>query len=178
MRRIFWTFAIIATLTTGAALAQSLGDVARANREKQQQEQASGTQPRVFTNTDVPADPPGTPETKSQADSTPAAASHSPQDRWAEQRAAAGTQAQQRAAAMWRARIEAQEQRIANLQARIDRVNSLNQAPGGDSQYQGPYQYQARQLQRAAFLQQQLDEQSQRLAAMQDAARRAGVYGP
>jgi hypothetical protein len=176
MRRTFWHFAIIATLMTGSALAQSLGDAARANREKQQQEQVSGTQPRVFTNTDVPADPPGTPETKPQADGTPT--SHPYQDRWAEQRAAAGTQAQQRAGAMWKARIDAQEQRIANLQARIERLNSLNQAPGGNSQYQGPYQYQARQLQRAAFLQQQLDEQNQRLSAMQDAARRAGVYGP
>jgi hypothetical protein len=177
MRRTFCNLAIIMTLTTGAALAQSLGDAARANREKQQQEQASGAQPRLFTNVDVPADPPGTPETKPQADSTPTN-QHPYQDRWAEQRAAAGTQAQQRAGAMWKARIDAQEQRIANLQARIDRLNSLNQAPGGDSQYQGPYQYQARQLQRSAFLQQQLEEQNQRLAAMQDAARRAGVYGP
>jgi hypothetical protein len=178
MRHIFWTFAVIGMLTTSAARAQSLGDVARANREKQQQEQASGTQPRLFTNTDVPADPPGTPETKSQADSAPAAGSHSPQDRFAEQRAAARDQAQLRAGAIWRGRIEAEEQRIANLKARIDRLNSVNQAPGGNSQYQGPYQYQARQLQWASALQQQLDEQNRRLAAMQDAARGAGVYGP
>lgn len=176
MRRIFWTFAIIGTLITSAALAQSLGDVARANREKQQQEQASGTQPRLFTNTDVPADPPGTPKTN--PDTPSATGSHPAQDRWAEQRATARDQSQLRAGAIWRARIEAQEQRIANLQSRIDRLNSLNQAPGGDSQYQGPYQYQARQLQWASALRQQLDEQNQNLAAMQDAARRAGVYGP
>lgn len=178
MRRIFWTFVTIATLMTSAALGQSLGDAARANREKQQEEQASGTQPRMFTNADVPADPPGTPESKPQADNAPAASAHPLQDRWADQRATVRDQAQQRAAAIWKARIDTQEQRIANLQVRIDRLNSLNHSPGGDTQYRGPYQYQARQLQLAAFLQQQLEEQNQRLVAMQDAARRAGVYGP
>jgi len=180
MRRISWNFALIGTLMTGAALAQtqSLGDAARANRDKQQAEQANGTQPRVFTNADLPPNPPGTPENVSQGDSAPATSAHPSQDRRAEQGAAARDQAQQRAGAVWRARIEAQEQRIANLQARIDRLNSLNQAPGGGSQYQGPYQYQARLLQREAFLQQQLEEQNRELVAIQDAARRAGVFGP
>jgi hypothetical protein len=180
MRRIFWNFAIIGALMTGAAQGQtqSLGDVARANRDKQQAEQASGTQPRVFTNADLPANPPGTPESQAQAESTPAASSHPSEDRGTERVAAARDQALQRAGAMWRARIAAQEQRIASLQARIDRLSSLNQAPGGGAQYQGPYQYQARQLQREAFLQQQLEEQNRELVAMQDAARRAGVYGP
>lgn len=178
MGRSFWTFAIVGTLMTSSGLAQSLGDVARANREKQQEQQASGTQPRLFTNADVPIDPPGTPKSEPQTSSAPAASSRPLQDRWTEQRAAARDQAQQRSGAIWRARIEAQEARIANLQARIDRISSLNQAPGGGAQYQGPYQYQARQLQREAFLQQQLEEQNRELVAIQDEARRAGVYGP
>jgi hypothetical protein len=168
---------IAGILLSGAALgqSQSLGDVARANREKQQEEQASGAQPRVITNKDLPANPPGTPDSNAQAANAAAANQHPRPDRWAEQRQAARDQAMQRTGDVWRARIEAQQERIANLQARIDQLNSSNHAPGGNTQYQGPYQYQARQLQFAAMLQQQLEQQKRRLDAMQDAARRAGT---
>jgi hypothetical protein len=187
MGRRFCNFPVIflttGALLSGAAFAQSLGDVARANREKQQEEQASGTEPRVITNKDLPANPPGTPDSDPAPDNHPAnqhasASSASLQNRWSDQRQLARDQAQQRASDVWRARIEAQQERIANLQARIDQLNSWNRAPGGNTQYQGPYQYQARQLQLAAALRQQLDLQQRRLEAMQDAARHAGAYGP
>jgi len=79
--------------------------------------------------------------------------------------------------------IQAQESRIAELQARIDRANALMHPNGSTAQFEGPgNRYQAMQAQRIEMMQQMLDQQKQRLAMMQDAARRQGghttVYDP
>jgi len=55
---------IIALLLIGAVFAQSqsgdsLGDLARANRAKRLAQEAAGTMPKVITNQDLLADPPG-----------------------------------------------------------------------------------------------------------------------
>lgn len=48
---------------------------------------------------------------------------------------------------------------------------------GGSVQCEGPYnRYQARQLERVAQMQQQLDEQKRKLDRMQEAARHAGMH--
>ena len=69
------------------------------------------------------------------------------------------------------------------MQARIDQLNTSIHSPNGSTQYDGPYtRNQARQLQRVALIQQQLDEQKRKLDQIQEAARHAGmrtaVYDP
>lgn len=58
---------IIALMLSGAAFAQSqsedsLGDIARANRARQQAQQADGVTPKVVTNQDLPGDTSAAPE--------------------------------------------------------------------------------------------------------------------
>jgi hypothetical protein len=173
MRRMFLKLLAIALLMNLAAYAQSLGDVARENREKQNAEVASGTQPKVITNQDLPANPDGyqgPPETEPAADSGHAA------DRRLEQRLAQQSLAEQRSGEQWKRQILAQENRIAQLRDRIDLLNaSIHSA--GSVQYDRPSnRYQARQLLRVAQMQQQLDEQQRRLQTMQEAARHAGMH--
>ena len=61
------------------------------------------------------------------------------------------------------------------MQARIDQLNAA--AHSGGASAQGPYnRYQARQMERAQQMQQQLDEQKRRLESMQEAARRQGMH--
>jgi hypothetical protein len=148
----------------------SLGDVARANHAKQQALEATGTPPKVITNQDLPSDPPGVPE--SVEPMTTVSGVKKSVDRNTEQRLLA----EQRAGQQWRARIQDQEARIADLQARIDHVSESMHNAVGTAQYDTPVnRYQSIQLDRLAYLQQQLDQQKRRLAMMQDAARHAGM---
>jgi hypothetical protein len=172
MQRTLLKVLVTAHLMCWTAYGQSLGEVARENQEKKVAEDASGAQPKVFTNKDLPKD--------AEADSMPSepplrddvvASSKADDYRSAEQRLA-----EQRAAEQWRRQILTQENKIASLQARIDQLNASIHAAGGN-QYEGPYnRYQARQLERAAQVQLQLDEQKRKLDGMQEAARRAGMH--
>lgn len=180
MRKTLSGSFIVALLLTGVALAQSdsgssLGDLARANRAKQQADQASGITPKVITNQDLPADPPGLPESSdSEPMTTVSGVAHS--NRYEDQRLSNRLLAEQRNGDQWKARIQEQEDRIADLQARIDHVNSSIRAAVGTAQYDTPAnRYQAIQTERLARMQQNLDQQKRKLAAMQDAARRAGM---
>ena len=171
MQRVFLRISAIALLMISAAYGQSLGDIARANREKQNAENTSAAQPRVITNANLPKDPdanqePAEAQWGASASST-AADHHSAQQRLAEQRAAD----------QWKRQILAQNNKIATLQARIDQLNASIRSAGGSVQYEGPYNhYQARQLQRVAQIQLQLDEQKMKLDQMQEAARHAGMH--
>ena len=171
---------IIAILLGGPALAQSqptesLGDVARENRTKQQGQDAAGTKPKVITNQDLPPGSKPVPESDT-SDAMTTVSGVNKSDRSADQRLSTRLLAEQRAGEMWKARIQAQEDRIADLQARIDRVNAAMHSAVGTAQYDTPVnRYQAIQMERLATMQQNLDQQKQRLAAMQDAARRAGM---
>jgi predicted RNase H-like nuclease (RuvC/YqgF family) len=177
MRRIFLTIFAIALLMSSAAYGQSLGDIARENREKQNAENASTAQPEVITNANLPKDP--------DADQKPAEAQSgaSASTTAADHRSAQQRLAEQRAADQWKRQILAQKNKMATLQARIDQLNASIRSAGGSVQYEGPYsRYQARQLQRVAQIQLQLDEQKMKLDQMQEAARHAGmrsaVYDP
>jgi hypothetical protein len=171
MRRIFSTILAVALLMISAAYGQSLGDIARANREKQNAENASAAQPKVITNANLPKDPDANQE-PAEAQSGPSASSTAADHRSAQQRLA-----EQRAADHWKRQILAQENKMANLQAQIDQLNASIRSAGGSVQYEGPYnRYQARQLQRVAQIQLQLDEQKMKLDQMQEAARHAGMH--
>ncbi len=179
MQRVAWRILIVGLLLNAAAMGQSqsgdsLGDVARANHARQQAQAATGTKPMVITNQDLPSDPPGVPES-SEPMTTVSGVKRSA-GRHSEQRADQRLVAEQRSGQLWKARIQDQEARIAELQAHIDRVNESMHAAVGTAQYDTPVsRYQAIQTERLARMQEMLDQQKQRLAVMQDAARRAGV---
>jgi hypothetical protein len=175
---------------------QSLGEVARQYRQKQEAQEASGKEPKTFTNKDLPANPEGyqapPEEQPAQRQSTAMNepfgnrssdnrdrfydnhpyANRSFGDRPGEQRYGG-----QRGPEEWRQAIQEQENRMANLQARIDQLNMAIRERGGTVQYDGPVnRNQARQLERVAQMQQMLEEQRRRLDQMQDAARHAGMH--
>jgi predicted RNase H-like nuclease (RuvC/YqgF family) len=154
-----------------AAYGQSLGDIARANREKQNAENASAAQPKVITNANLPKDPDANQE-PAEAQSGASARSQAVDHRSAQQRLT-----EQRAADQWKRQILAQKNKMVTLQARIDQLNASIHSAGGSVQYEGPYnRYQARQLGRVAQIQLQLDEQKMKLDQMQEAARHAGMH--
>ena len=169
MRRMVFKMLAIALLMNGFTFAQSLGDVARQNREKKAQDASSAT-PKVITNKDLPKDPDanqGSPEAEPGSDATASTTG-------ADFRSEA---ADQRAADQWKRQILAQKHKMAALQARIDQLNASIRSSGGSVQYEPPYnRYQARQLRRISQIQQQLDEQKIKLSEMQEAARRAGMH--
>jgi predicted RNase H-like nuclease (RuvC/YqgF family) len=170
MQRVFSTICAIALFMSSAAYGQSLGDIARENREKKS-EAASAAQPKVITNANLPKDP-DTNQEPAEAQSGASASSTAADHRSAQQRLA-----EQRAADQWKRQILAQKNKMATLQARIDQLNASIHSAGGSVQYEGPYnRYQARQLQRVAQVQLQLDEQKMKLDQMQEAARHAGMH--
>jgi predicted RNase H-like nuclease (RuvC/YqgF family) len=177
MQRMFLKVFAIALFVNSAAYGQSLGDIARENREKQSaQDASSAAKPKVITNANLPKDPDANQEpTEAQSGasvSSKAADRHLADDRSAQQRLA-----DQRFADQWKRQILAQENKMATLQARIDQLNASIRSAGGSVQYEGPYnRYQARQLRRVAQIQAQLDEQKMKLDQMQEAARRAGMH--
>ena len=173
--------AVVLLFTTAAAFAQSgpsLGDIARANREKQQAQQATGMHPKMITNSDLPADPPGVPDSDPSEPMTMVSGVSRPlENRAYDQRIAQQDRNQQRAGEQWRERIENQEGRIAELQAQIDHMNASIHSAGSGTLSEGPYnRYQARQMQRVAQLQEMLDLQKRKLVMMQEAARHAGMH--
>jgi hypothetical protein len=177
---MFWKILAIALLMNSAAYGQSLGDIARENREKQISGDASPTaKPKVITNKDLPKDPDAnpapsaTPPGAATVAGSKAAESQSA-DRLAEQRFAEQRLAEQRAAEQWKRQILAQKNKMATLQARIDQIHASVQSAGGSVQSEPPYnRYQA---QRVAQIQQQLKEQKRKLDRMQEAARHAGMH--
>jgi len=173
-------------LLMGSAFSQSLGEIARENREKQNAGDASSSAPkaRVITNKDLPKDPngdvaPGAAAVAHVAPSAPAntAANSSMANRAAERHYAEQHASEQRAAEQWKRQIVAQKTRMANLQARIDQVQASIRVANGEVQAEQPFNhYQARQLQQVGLMQQQLNEQRIKLDQMQDAARHAGMH--
>src|ERR1700732_4722640 len=125
MQRVFLKNSAIALLMSSAAYGQSLGDIARANREKQNAENTSAAQPRVITNANLPKDPDANQE-PAEAQSGTNASSTAADHRSAQQRLA-----EQRAADQWKRQILAQKNKMATLQARIDQVNESFRSAGG-----------------------------------------------
>jgi flagellar motility protein MotE (MotC chaperone) len=168
MRRMLLKILAIGLVTSSSFYGQSLGDVARANRERTA-EDAAIAPPLVVTTADFPKNTHATPPpSDSQAEKSSQAADH----RSAQQRIA-----QQRAAQQWKQQILAQKAKMANLQARINQLHESIQAANGSVQFEGPpNRYQARQLQQVMQIQQQFEVQKLKLDQMQDAARHAGMH--
>ena len=88
-----------------------------------------------------------------------------------------------RAAKQWKAKIVAQERTIASLQNQIDRVNASIRFTGVSCYDSAQHnEMQVEKLASVQRMQQQLDQQKERLQDMQESARKAGlgssVYEP
>jgi len=175
MRLMFFKMLAIALLLASTTYGQSLGDVARENREKMAAD-AAAAPPKVITNKDIPKDPDAKQEPPGAQPGADVAKGNTAADQRAARRAAEQRLAEQRAADQWKRQILAQENKVATLQARIDQLNALIRSAYGTVQYEPPYRSQARQLQRVAQMQEQLDEQKIKLEQMQEAARHADMH--
>jgi acetyl-CoA carboxylase beta subunit len=170
MRRIALKILPIALLMSSVVYGQSLGDVARENREKQKTKAASpAAKPKVITNESLPRNPHAGPiETEGKLK---AASTRVP--------SGGGQSAEQ-----WKSRILAQKNAVANLQAQIDKLNAFIHFVVANEYYNGVQynQHQVKKQENVAQMQQQLEEQKKNLAAMQEGARSAGmgsaVYDP
>jgi hypothetical protein len=216
MQRTLLKISTVALLMNLAAYGQSLADIARQYKEKQDAAQTSGVKPRVITNQDLGEGPEGHPELRVERranwPTTTASAAGSPgferpygemnqrsenpfgqhqgqhrgqrpdqlqgqgqRQPWSGQRLEPQGPEAQGGGEQWRQRVLEQENKVASMQARIEQLNAA--AHSGSASAQGPYnRYQARQMERAQQMQQQLDEQKRRLESMQEAARRQGMH--
>jgi len=156
-------------LMASPSLAQSLGDVARQNREKQKTRSTPAVK-KVITNEDIPASPAPSsdqPKVEGKKEAPPAAAA-----------------ANKLSAAEWKSQILAQKNAIATLQSQIDALNKSIYFVEANAYYNGVQynEYQVKKQKQVAQMQQQLEEQKKRFAEMQEAARQAGmgnaVYDP
>jgi len=173
--------AIILTgmLAIGAAAhAQSLGDVARQNRQQQTDQEQSGKDktPKVYTNEDLPQ------EGLADDDASSSSPSHSAN---APSNTAQQTANEQVAkAAQMKAKIKAQENSIAELQSQIFRLKSTIRY-ADSSLYYNAAAYNERQDDKqheVERMQEKLDGEKTKLQQLQDDAKRAGfgnaVYEP
>lgn len=162
-----------------AAYGQSLGDIARENREKKSTGE-SATPPKVITNANLPKDPDA--DVASSAGESETQTSSSPANMAASRKAAEQRAAEERAAQQWKRKILAQQNTIANLRMRVDRLRAsihFTNPNTVDSINYDAYaynRYQARQLERLRQLQRQLAQQRMKLEDMQEAARKAGMH--
>jgi predicted RNase H-like nuclease (RuvC/YqgF family) len=148
---------------------QSLGDVAREQREKQaRKDQAAAKPARVITDEDMPSrsDAPAGEATRATQSDSP---SPSPSSKSAEQ---------------WKARIAAQKKAVENLQGQITRLSASIHYVEANRYYSGVQhnQRQDQKQEQVERLQAQLADQQQKLEDMQEAARKQGfgnaVYDP
>jgi hypothetical protein len=175
MQRMFLRILLFALLIDLSAYGQSLGDIARENREKQSAEDPSAPKPKVITNKELGVDPDGDQEpSESPADVTTKTKTA---DHRSEQRSEQQRLADRRLAEQWKRQILAQESKMTTLRARIDQLNESIHSVAGSAQYEGPAnRSQALQQERLAQVQLQFDEQKRKLEAMQEEARRAGMH--
>jgi len=153
---------------TAAGFGQSLGDVAREQRQKQQAK-SSQSAPKVITNEDLGEPEDGVPQASSEESKQDDPHSSNLGSRSAEQ---------------WKSQIEAQKRAIAALQKRIDEVNSSVHFARASATWR-EVQHNERQEQKLDEVQQmqnQLAAEQKKLEDMQESARREGfgssVYDP
>ena len=155
-------------LLSAVGYGQSLGDVAREHKQKQQAK-SSQSAAKVITNEDLGEPEDGAPQASSAESKQDDPHSSSLGSKTAEQ---------------WKSEIEAQKRAIAALQKRIDEVNSSIHFARASATWR-EVQHNERQEQKLDQVQQMQDQlavQQKKLEDMQESARREGfgssVYEP
>ena len=168
------SFILVLLLFRPFSLAQSLGDVAREQRQKQQKNVKPDQAKKIITDEDLPAHE--SEEPIAEDSRTDLVHDETAFDSSAESKLQQGEH--------WKAQIQTQKNTIANLQTQMDRLNSSIHYVEANRYYNG-VQHNERQAQKqkqVEQLQKQLAEQKQKLEEMQESARRAGfgsaVYDP
>jgi len=151
---------------------QSLGDVARENREKKA-EAAATAPPKVITDGDLAKDAPG-PENAGASSKAQTASSGKTGTR----NAAATSPLDPRAAEQWRREILAQKRTLATLEKRLARFQASLSSVDASAISRGEIlsRSQALEQERMVQVQEQLEEQRAKLLEMQEEARRAGMH--
>jgi len=152
--------------------AQSLGDVAREQREKLATDASAPA--KTITNEDIQET--GGPESTPSVRVRRHRVTHPVEP-------VTPASNDTRAAAQWKAKIVAQERRIASLQNQIDRVNASIRFTRTSCYTCAQHnEMQVEKLASVQRMQQQLDQQKEKLQDMQESARKAGlgssVYEP
>jgi hypothetical protein len=161
------------------SLGQSLGDVARQQKQKQQAKDAKAA-PKVITNEDLPAHS----ESDSSAASKGKEKSGNSQNQADDHLPRLGSPSDPTAAEHWKAVIRAQKSVIESMQSEIDKLNDSIHFVEANRYSNGVEynQYQLRKKQEAERLQKQLEAENKKLEDMQESARKAGfgsaVYDP
>jgi hypothetical protein len=161
-------------LSRPVCFAQSLGDVARDQRQKQQKNAKPDQTKKVITDEDLPAHDPEDPIAEDSR--TDLVHDESAFDSSAESKLQQGEH--------WKAQIQAQKSTIADLQTQVDKLSSSIHYVEANRYYNGVQhnERQAQKQQQVEQMQTQLAEQKQKLEEMQESARRAGfgsaVYDP
>jgi len=143
--------------------AQSLGDVARQQRQKQQAKDPNAAH-KVVTNDEIPESPDASSDSSDDTEGTP------------ESSVPVTSTSGKKTAEQWKAEIQARKARIATLQSQVDKLNGsvhfveANRYTNG-VQYN---QYQLKKQQEAQRLQKQLDGEKKQLEDAQESARKAG----
>jgi len=151
-----------------AGYGQSLGDVARQERQKRQNQNPQ-TAPKVITNEDLP-------EHSDDEDDEPTTDAH--------RNDSPGHPLGSKSAEQWKANIAAQRNMVASLQSQIDKLNSsIHFAPGTCVYHCVEHnENQLKKQDEVQRLQAQLEQAKSKLADMQEAARQEGfgnaVYEP
>ena len=168
------TYKIVAVMSVvffliAGGYGQSLGDVAREQRQKQAKD--THTERKVLTNEDLPA------RTESESSTSVSTDEH-------DTTPTAPASNDIHAAEQWKAKIETQRNSIATLQSQIDKLNSSIHFAGPNC-VANCVQYnegQIRKQDEVERMQKQLDQQKKQLEDMQESARKAGlgssVYEP
>lgn len=151
---------------------QSLGDVARKNREKKA-ESAATAPPKVITDADLGKTVPGAEDAGGPARAQTASAVKTGTGN-----AAATSPLDPRAAEQWRRQILAQKRTVATLEKRLARFQASLSSVDASAISRGEIlsRSQALEQERMAQVQEELEEQRAKLFEMQEEARRAGMH--
>jgi len=171
MRRAYSFFGVIGLIlyVIAGSYGQSLGDVARQQRQKQSKD--GHTARKVITNEEIPESP-----------ESVSGGSTSIEDHYGSATPPASNDSH--SGEQWKAKIQEQKSSVASLQSQIDRLNSSIHFVEAN-RYSNGVQYNQRQVQKqdeVQRMQKQLDDQKKKLEDMQESARKAGlgssVYDP
>lgn len=164
-------FPVVFFLLAGISHAQSLGDVARQQRQKQQAKDPNATH-KVVTNDQIPESPEASANSSDDAEGAP------------ESSAPVASTAGKKTAEQWKAEIQARKTRIAAILSQVDKLNDSVHFVEANRYTDGVQynQYQLKKQQEAQRLQKQLDGEKKQLENAQESARKAGfgtaVYDP